>query len=102
MLNSVVEMPMRLEDNKINPAFAEARHFILQPSFSVKRFYAISFDILAAMLTVWMAFSLRFELWHSPVGNQWLIYLLAPVLMIPVFIYAGLYRVVYRHSGFSV
>ncbi|NMW22000.1 MAG: polysaccharide biosynthesis protein [Chlorobiaceae bacterium] len=53
------------------------------------------------MLTVWMAFSLRFELWHSPVGNQWLIYLLAPVLMIPVFIYAGLYRVVYRHSGFS-
>ena len=74
---------------------------ILAASRHIKQWLAISFDIGSAMLSVWMAFSIRLELWHVPYGRQWLIYLLAPALMLPFFNVVGLYRAIHRHSGFS-
>jgi FlaA1/EpsC-like NDP-sugar epimerase len=68
----------------------------------VKRAVAVGFDFFAAMLSVWMAFSLRLEEFHGPVGLQWIPYLIAPTLMFPLFTHAGLYRAILRYSGFAV
>ena len=73
--------------------------------FKLSRFHkqvlAISVDIFAALLTVWLAFSLRLEELHWPSGGQWVIYLLAPLLAVPIFTYFGLYHAIYRYNGFS-
>lgn len=74
---------------------------LLDASRKLKKRFAISFDILSVELTVWMAFSLRLDILHWPSGKQWLIYLLAPALMLPIYTTLGLYRTIYRHSGFS-
>jgi FlaA1/EpsC-like NDP-sugar epimerase/CheY-like chemotaxis protein len=68
----------------------------------VKHAVAVGFDLLSALLTVWMAFSLRLEQLHRPEGLQWIPYLLAPALILPMFTYANLYRAILRHSGFAV
>ena len=67
----------------------------------LKKLLRIVIDIFIALLSVWLAFSLRFESMHLPVGKQWIIYILAPMIAIPLFISSGLYRVVYRFNGFS-
>jgi FlaA1/EpsC-like NDP-sugar epimerase/ActR/RegA family two-component response regulator len=87
------------------------RQFLLQSSYlkqqiqaasrHIKKWVAIVFDIVSAILTVWMAFSIRLELWHWPHGTQWILYLLAPALMLPFFHFVGLYKAIHRHSGFS-
>ncbi|MEI6756995.1 MAG: nucleoside-diphosphate sugar epimerase/dehydratase [Chlorobium sp.] len=77
------------------------RENILALPCYVKRVVAVAFDILSALLTVWMAFSLRLELFHIPSGKQWLVYILAPALMFPVFTFAGLYQAIHRYSGFA-
>ena len=68
----------------------------------VKQSLAALFDVFSALLTVWMAFSLRLEIFHRPEGAAWVPYLLAPALMLPIFSYAGLYRAIHRYSGFSM
>jgi FlaA1/EpsC-like NDP-sugar epimerase len=65
----------------------------------LKQLLAIALDIISALLTVWLAFSLRLDEMHIPTGMQWLVYLLAPLLMLPLFVRFGLYRAVYRYSG---
>ncbi len=62
---------------------------------------AIGIDILAAWLSLWLAYSLRTEVTTFPMLTQWLIYLLAPVLAIPIMVKFGLYRAIFRYTGFS-
>ena len=67
----------------------------------IKQSLVVVLDLFSALLTVWLAFSLRLEELNVPTGIQWIGYLLAPVLMLPVFMYFGLYKVVFRYSGFE-
>ena len=48
---------------------------------------------------MWLAFTLRLEALHTPEGAQWLVFGLAPVLAIPVFVTRGLYRAIFRYTG---
>ena len=78
---------------------------ILKNLFKLSRFHkrllAECFDIVAALLTVWLAFTLRSDILHWPSGGQWILYLSAPLLTVPIFFYFGLYDAVYRYNGFS-
>ena len=99
MMNNTAEL--QLVDNSFYPDIQGTKKTVVAAILYNKRFFVVALDMLLALLTVWMAFSLRLELLHTPTGSQWLIYLLAPLLMLPVFIYSGLYQAVYRHSGFT-
>ena len=65
----------------------------------VKRLITVSVDYLAVMLALWLAFSLRLSTFYMPPQQQWWLFLLAPVLAIPIFVRLGLYRAVIRYIG---
>jgi FlaA1/EpsC-like NDP-sugar epimerase len=67
---------------------------------TVKRIIAMTFDICSAIACLWFAFALRLEQWYWPQGMQWVLFFIAPFLVLPVFFMSGLYHTVHRHSGF--
>ena len=65
----------------------------------LKQFTVMLLDCGLALLATWLAFGLRFDVWGRPVDAQWLVYLLAPLLAIPIFVRFGLYRAIFRYTG---
>ena len=92
-MHDIDEHIFSIPENKTRTGFTQY--------LTIPRLFVIVIDMVSALLTVWLAFSLRLEVWHWPAGSQRFIYLLAPILMLPVFIYFGLYRAIYRYSGFA-
>ena len=66
-----------------------------------KRFVVIVLDLLIALLTVWLAFYLRIDQVNLPQHEQVYVYLLAPLLAVPIFINFGLYRAIFRYTGMA-
>lgn len=66
---------------------------------AVKRLVVLVMDVVLSLLATWVAFSLRLDTLHWPEGLQWQVYVLAPLLAIPVFIRLGLYRAIFRYTG---
>ena len=63
-----------------------------------KQVILVSFDAIALSAALWLSFSLRFDRWSLPNSFEELaIILAAPVVAIPIFIRAGLYRAVVRY-----
>jgi UDP-N-acetylglucosamine 4,6-dehydratase len=56
-------------------------------------------DILLVSLSLWLAFALRYSDWFWPNPNQIGMFVLGPVLSLPIFIRFGLYREVVRYIG---
>ena len=77
------------------------RDFILQLPRPVKQLTVVGIDVLLSFIAIWVAFSLRLDTLHSPSGTQWLVYLIVPFLPLPIFARFGLYRAVFRYSGYS-
>ena len=65
----------------------------------VKRLVVVAFDIVLALMATWVAYTLRLDTASWPIGAQWWVYLLAPVLSIPIFVRFGLYRAIFRYTG---
>ena len=66
-----------------------------------KRLVVIVLDLLIALLTVWFAFYLRIDQVSLPQHQQVYVYLLAPLLAVPIFINFGLYRAIFRYTGMA-
>ena len=66
---------------------------------AAKRAVVIAVDVILALVATWVAYSLRTETLHWPVGAEWLAYLLAPIIAIPIFIRFGIYRAIFRYAG---
>ena len=66
-----------------------------------KQLTVILMDVALAIIATWLAFSLRLDTPHWPTGLQWRVYLLAPVLAVPVFVRFGLYRAIFRYTGLA-
>ena len=64
-----------------------------------KRTVVILLDVVLCLASMWLAFSLRLDTFHVPIGAQWWAYLLAPLIAIPIFIRFGLYRAIFRYTG---
>ncbi len=58
-------------------------------------------DVFALILSLWLAFSLRYSELYQPPSHQLWVFLLPPILAIPVFIRLGLYRAIVRYIGFD-
>lgn len=65
----------------------------------LKRLVVMALDVLLALAATWIGFSLRYEVWHWPSGQQWWVYGLTPLLAVPIFIKFGLYRAIFRYTG---
>lgn len=65
-----------------------------------KRLIAVSVDALLCVMTTWAAFYLRMEQWILLTGNHWIAVLAAVAIAIPLFVRFGLYRAIFRHTGF--
>ena len=72
---------------------------VLGWSRSAKRLVVLALDMGLSILATWLAFSLRLDMLHWPVGAQWWVYGLPLFLFAPVFIRFGLYRAIFRYTG---
>lgn len=66
-----------------------------------RQLLAMGMDILCAWLALWLAISLRLDVWTAPYRAQGITYLLAPALAIPIMLRFGLYRAIFRYTGFA-
>ncbi len=66
-----------------------------------KQVLVVLMDVGLSLLATWLAFCLRLDQLHMPIGAQWYVYMLAPVLSLPIFIRFGLYRAVFRYTGLA-
>jgi FlaA1/EpsC-like NDP-sugar epimerase len=66
-----------------------------------KRLVVLALDFVLALAATWIAFTLRFDTPNVPEGNQWIMYALAPMLALPVFVRFGLYRAIFRYTGMA-
>jgi len=74
-------------------------HQILTIPRSGKRALALIVDAIACVATVLIAFYLRLDYWVVPAGPQWLAIFASLVFALPLFIKNGLYRAIFRYSG---
>lgn len=66
-----------------------------------KRMVVLLLDVCLALFSVWAAFYLRINETGWPQGEQKYVYLLAPLLAVPIFIRFGLYRAIFRYTGMA-
>ena len=72
--------------------------FLSRPR-SVKRLIIVAVDFIMIVIALWAAFSLRYGVFYLPPQKQLWIFLLAPIIAIPIFIRFGLYRAIIRYLG---
>jgi FlaA1/EpsC-like NDP-sugar epimerase len=65
---------------------------------STKRKLVVAADLFVAWLALWLAFTLRLEVWHVPSLEQLWIYVAVPLIFVPVFARFGLYRAIFRYA----
>src|ERR1035437_5245731 len=65
----------------------------------LKKALVIFVDIVLALLSTWVTYSLRNETLHWPHGQEWGNYLLTPVFAVAIFWAFGLYRTIFRYFG---
>lgn len=85
------EETLTLIDRSVEPVLALPR--------TVKRGIVLVLDAGLCILTVWLAFYLRFGEFVSLSGPGWPAAVAAPLIALPIFIRFGLYRAVFRYIG---
>lgn len=88
--------------NGIAQTLSRSAYVILKLPRPAKRILALVMDMTLCVLSVWLAFYLRSGSF-LPLTSQtfWLIILVSVALALPIFIYLGLYRSIFRHSGLT-
>lgn len=64
-----------------------------------KRMLALAVDAAFCLMCVWLALSFRYEQWVTVTGVQWFAAIAAVALALPLFIFFGLYRAIFRYAG---
>lgn len=74
---------------------------LIRLSHAQKRSLQIAADVCLIWVALYLALYLRLagEGWLWPQGNQVFLFVLAPVMALPVYIVTGMYRAVMRHFG---
>jgi FlaA1/EpsC-like NDP-sugar epimerase len=74
---------------------------ILSLSRTQKSIFVAIIDVFIVIGSIWASFSLRLDKLYLPTADQTWIFLVAPLIAIPVFIRFGLYRAIIRYIGFQ-
>lgn len=86
----------------IKSSFDQLMHWFLNRPRTTKRIVSIVIDYLVVMFALWLAYSLRLSTFYIPPSGQWWLFLISPVIAIPIFIKLGLYRAIVRYIGLDV
>ncbi|NTV10657.1 MAG: polysaccharide biosynthesis protein [Zoogloea sp.] len=78
--------------------YLKADHAVL--ARRVRQCLAIAVDSCFLLLSLWSAFALRLGEWYVPTPQIAALFLLAPLVGVPIFIRFGLYRAIIRYAGF--
>ena len=62
-----------------------------------KAIILISADVFFVLLALWSAFSLRWGVLYQPKGDEWYLFVAAPVIAVSIFVRLGLYRAIIRY-----
>lgn len=89
--------PLDLEQ----PVPSLMKRSILDWPRATKRLVVVGMDIALSFVATWLAFTLRLDTPHVPQGLQWVVYAMAPMLAVPVFVRFGLYRAIFRYTGLA-
>lgn len=85
-------------NDTLSPVVPLARLVAL--SRRAKQSIMVALDVMVALGTMWLSFSLRYGIIFIPyTWQQLVIILLAPTLAIPIFVRLGLYRAIFRFGG---
>ena len=68
---------------------------------TAKRLVVMALDLLLTLVSVWIAFYLRIDQTSLPQAQQSYVYMLSPLLAIPIFVRFGLYRAIFRYTGMA-
>ena len=68
---------------------------------SVKRLSALFIDASLCVASVWLAYGLRLDSWTFLSGVRWVPVLAAWLFALPLFIATGMYRAIFRYSGWG-
>jgi FlaA1/EpsC-like NDP-sugar epimerase len=74
---------------------------ILSLPRTTKRLIVLGMDLLLLPLALWVAFSLRYGEVYVPVDKVIYLFLVLPVIAVPIFGRFGLYRAIIRYIGFK-
>jgi FlaA1/EpsC-like NDP-sugar epimerase len=74
------------------------RYLISLPR-NIKQLIAMAVDVLSIIFSVWLAYSIRLERFHNPIGAEFFVYLIPVLIALPIFIKFGLYRAIFRYTG---
>ena len=74
---------------------------ILEWPRATKRLVVVGMDVALSFAAMWLAFTLRLDTPHVPQDLQWIVYAMAPLLAVPVFVRFGLYRAIFRYTGLA-
>ncbi len=74
------------------------KHLISLPRLG-KQLLVLLVDAFSVILAVWLAYSIRLDRLHFPVGAEFLVYSLPLAIALPIFVKMGLYRAVFRYAG---
>ena len=58
-------------------------------------------DVMMLLFSLWAAFSLRLGQFHVPEKMEAWVFIVAPIIAIPIFVKFGLYRAIVRYIGFK-
>lgn len=75
--------------------------YLLRIPRLIKRILVLSLDVGVCIVSVLLAFYLRLGEWVSVSGIQFFALALALSLSIPIFVISGLYRMIFRYTGWS-
>jgi FlaA1/EpsC-like NDP-sugar epimerase len=64
-----------------------------------KRMLALAVDATFCLLCVWLALSFRYEQWVTFKGVHWFAASAAVLFALPLFVFFGLYRAIFRYAG---
>lgn len=82
--------------------FSHLMQWFLDRPRSTKRIISILVDYSVVMFALWLAYSLRLSRVYIPPVDQLWLFLIAPLIAIPIFIKLGLYRAIVRYIGLDV
>lgn len=66
-----------------------------------KQFIMLMADVAMLILALWSSFSMRLGEFYIPDANVSVLFLISPIIAIPIFIKFGLYRAIVRYIGFK-
>jgi FlaA1/EpsC-like NDP-sugar epimerase len=84
------------------PPLIELSGALLALPRGVKRTVALTVDMFLCALSVWVAFGLRLDTWGMLSGSHWIPVFVSWVFALPLFIISGMYRAIFRYSGYRV